>query len=216
MSLVNVINMTVLDNPSFFKNPFQFEITFECLQNLGDDLEWKVVYVGSAEDSSLDQTLEEVLVGPIPVGVNKFVLQAEAPDHTSIPENDILGVTVILVTCSFQEQEFGRIGYYVNNEYSEPFDPEVGPPKPLDITKIKRQILADKPRVTRFPIDWGDSSPPNQTADQNPTEELSNSAVIENSDMEVENSTGMTDDILGASQSLGPSVTAQSDIDMVA
>ena len=119
------------------------------------DLEWKVVYVASAEDSNLDQTLEEVLVGPVPVGVNKFVLQADAPDYKSIAENDILGVTVILITCSYKEQEFARVGYYVNNEYSDEYDPEVGPPKPLDMSKVNRQILADKPRVTRFPIDWG-------------------------------------------------------------
>ena len=37
------------------------------------DLEWKVVYVGSASDGKFDQELDSVLVGPIPVGVNKFV-----------------------------------------------------------------------------------------------------------------------------------------------
>jgi hypothetical protein len=80
MSLVNVLNMVVLDNPTAFGNPFQFEITFECLSELDDDLEWKVVYVGSAEDTTQDQTLDEVMVGPVPVGVNKFVLQADAPE----------------------------------------------------------------------------------------------------------------------------------------
>jgi len=39
------------------------------------DLEWKVLYVGSAEDVEHDQVLEEVMVGPVPVGINKFVLQ---------------------------------------------------------------------------------------------------------------------------------------------
>lgn len=36
MSLVNVTNVVVLDNPSYFDNPFQFEITFECLQDLAE------------------------------------------------------------------------------------------------------------------------------------------------------------------------------------
>jgi len=36
MSLVNVANMVVLDNPAPFGNPLQFEITFECLQALED------------------------------------------------------------------------------------------------------------------------------------------------------------------------------------
>lgn len=146
----------VLDNPAPFLSPFSFEITFECLQPLSEDLEWKVLYVGSAEDTSHDQVLDEILVGPIPVGINKFVLQADAPDVSQIPEGDVLGVTVVLVTCSYREKEFVRVGYYVNNEYAEPYDEEVGVPKPLDLSKVRRHVLAEKPRVTRFPIRWGD------------------------------------------------------------
>lgn len=41
------------------------------------DLEWKILYVGSADDFEHDQVLEEVMVGPVPVGVNKFVLQVK-------------------------------------------------------------------------------------------------------------------------------------------
>lgn len=46
------------------------------------DLEWKVIYVGSAEDTRYDQVLEEVDVGPIPIGVNKFVLTAGEKKRT--------------------------------------------------------------------------------------------------------------------------------------
>ena len=152
MSLVNVIQVTVLDNPTAFTNPFQFEITFECLQELSDDLEWKVIYVGSAEDANADQSLEEVMVGPVPIGINKFVLQAAAPDYSLIQQEDLIGVTVVLVTCSFKDQEFIRIGYYVNNEYPD-YDPE-NPPTAIEVTKLFRTILADQPRVTRFNVDW--------------------------------------------------------------
>ena len=38
MSLVNVTNVVVLDNPTQFTNPFQFEITFECLQDLNEGM----------------------------------------------------------------------------------------------------------------------------------------------------------------------------------
>ena len=69
----------------------------------------------------------------------------------------MLGVTVVLVTCSYREKEFVRVGYYVNNEYTEEYDEEVGPPKPLDLNKVRRSVLAEKPRVTRFPIQWGDN-----------------------------------------------------------
>lgn len=39
------------------------------------DLEWKLIYVGSAEDETYDQLLESVLVGPVNVGNYRFVLQ---------------------------------------------------------------------------------------------------------------------------------------------
>ena len=172
------------------------------------DLEWKVLYVGSAHDAQYDQILDEILVGPVPVGLNKFVLQADAPNvtqlvrqqqqqppnnnRTMITSDDILGVTVVLVTCSYKEREFVRIGYYVNNEYQNPFDDDIttsgndmildgptaavdhqdGPPldddesptttplRPkmaldeIDFSRVQRHILADKPRVTKFPISW--------------------------------------------------------------
>lgn len=40
-----------------------------------EDLEWKIIYVGSAEDDRYDQVLDSIMVGPIPVGINKFVFQ---------------------------------------------------------------------------------------------------------------------------------------------
>lgn len=123
-------------------------------------MEWKVVYVGSAENHSFDQILDEVIIGPVPVGTHKFLLQTDAPDPTLIPQADLLGITVILVTCSYREQEFARVGYYVRNEYI-PFDGydvevhgEVQMQSPIDVSKVHRQIVAEKPRVTRFPIQW--------------------------------------------------------------
>ena len=84
------------------------------------ELEWKLVYVGSAEDEKYDQELESVLVGPVTVGNNKFLLEARAPDHNLIPLKDLREVTVLILTGSYREREFVRIGYYVCNEYSDP------------------------------------------------------------------------------------------------
>ena len=39
------------------------------------DLEWKIIYVGSASTEEYDQVLDSVLVGPIPMGSHKFVFQ---------------------------------------------------------------------------------------------------------------------------------------------
>ena len=156
----NSYHQNVLDNPTNYRNPIQFEITFECTAELTHDIEWKVVYVGSAENSSFDQVLDEIEVGPVPIGVNKFILQTDAPDPLLIPDHDLLGITVILVTCSYRDQEFARVGYYVNNEYIpfQGYNPmehgEIDAQSPIDLNKVTRTIVADKPRVTRFPIQW--------------------------------------------------------------
>lgn len=150
------------------------------------DLEWKIIYVGSAESEEYDQVLDSVLVGPVPAGRHMFVFQvskclsgltislsnkpgnvdnisycipdlkmetltsyyyfvfplsfqADAPNTGLIPESDAVGVTVVLITCTYQGQEFIRVGYYVNNEYTDPELRENPPLKP-DYTKVMHSL----------------------------------------------------------------------------
>ncbi|CAG9830933.1 unnamed protein product [Diabrotica balteata] len=168
MAKVQLCNITVMDNPSPFLNPFQFEITFECIEELREDLEWKMIYVGSAESEDYDQTLDSVFVGPIPEGKHMFVFQADPPNVSRIPENDALGVTVVLLTCSYRSQEFIRVGYFINNEYTDP-ELKENLPSPPQFDKVTRNILASEPRVTRFKINWEETNPTenNTNSDQN-------------------------------------------------
>ncbi|KAF2481502.1 ASF1 like histone chaperone-domain-containing protein [Neohortaea acidophila] len=168
MATVSLLNVTVRNNPAPFDAPYEFEITFECLEPLQKDLEWKLTYVGSATSSEHDQELDSLLVGPIPVGVNKFVFEADPPNTARIPATEIIGVTVILLTCSYDEREFVRVGYYVNNEYMDEQLAEEPPVKPV-IEKVRRNILAEKPRVTRFAIKWdSDESAPAEFPPEQP------------------------------------------------
>ncbi|KAF2084581.1 histone deposition protein Asf1 [Saccharata proteae CBS 121410] len=175
MSVVSLLNVSVRNNPAPFLSPYEFEITFECVEQLKSDLEWKLTYVGSATSSEHDQELDSLLVGPIPVGVNKFVFEADAPKLQRIPNNEILGVTVILLTCSYDGREFVRVGYYVNNEYMDEALAAEPPAKPV-IEKVRRNILAEKPRVTRFAIKWDseDSAPAEFPPDQPEADLLDN------------------------------------------
>lgn len=100
--------------------------------------------------------------------MNKFVFEADPPNTSRIPATDILGVTVILLSCSYDDREFVRVGYYVNNEYVDQAMNEEPPAKPV-IEKIKRNILADKPRVTRFQIKWdSEESAPSEFPPEQP------------------------------------------------
>ncbi|KAI5863617.1 ASF1 like histone chaperone-domain-containing protein [Durotheca rogersii] len=177
MSVVSLLGVNILNNPAKFTDNYVFEITFECLEQLEKDLEWKLTYVGSATSDQYDQELDSLLVGPIPVGVNKFIFEADAPKTNRIPDADILGVTVVLLTCSYDGREFVRVGYYVNNEY-ETDELSADPPAKPIVEKIRRNVLADKPRVTRFAIKWDSEAsappefPPEQPeADLQPDEE---------------------------------------------
>ena len=155
MSAINIISVNVLDNPSYFQNPLQLEIQYECLYPLqhgklcvyrcsclvagrrtnimillaiGTDLEWKLIYVGSPESEKYDQVLDSVLVGPVAPGSYRFVfqvrgtssvavsaswqllsplgfaVQADPPNPRQLPQDDIVGVTVMLLTCSYNQQ----------------------------------------------------------------------------------------------------------------
>ncbi|KAK0069495.1 histone chaperone asf1b-B [Biomphalaria pfeifferi] len=156
MALVNILDVTVLNNPTSFLKPFQFEITFECLEDLPEDLEWRIIYVGSAESMEHDQVLDTILVGPVPGGKHMFVFEADPPDVKKIPVDDIMGVTVVLLTCSYRGKEFIRVGYYVNNEYDDP-ELKENPPTEIQYNKLTRNILSSEVRVTRFTIPWHDS-----------------------------------------------------------
>lgn len=95
-----------------------------------------------------------------------------------------------MVTCFYRNQEFIRIGYYVNNELCDenvsaasnmtsktdddnmevdedhmelaPDEDSNSRPvelsKNADVAKIRRNILAAKPRVTRYIINWDDDA----------------------------------------------------------
>lgn len=55
-----------------------FEISSRmCYNNDGGvaDLEWKMIYVGSAESEEFDQVLDTIYVGPIPEGRHMFIFQ---------------------------------------------------------------------------------------------------------------------------------------------
>eukprot|EP00005_Dracoamoeba_jomungandri_P005857 CAMPEP_0174260360 /NCGR_PEP_ID=MMETSP0439-20130205/9663_1 /TAXON_ID=0 /ORGANISM="Stereomyxa ramosa, Strain Chinc5" /LENGTH=171 /DNA_ID=CAMNT_0015344587 /DNA_START=6 /DNA_END=521 /DNA_ORIENTATION=- len=160
MACIQLTNVGVLDNPSTFNDPFSFEISFECISELSDDLEFKLVYVGSASGPEHDQELESVQVGPIGMGIHKFIFKAPPPNPEKIPQSDFLGVTVILLSAYYQAQEFVRVGFYVTHEYDGKTELSEEELKSMDISKITRNILDSKPRVTNFDIAWGVSPAP--------------------------------------------------------
>lgn len=153
MAAISLTSVSPPEGTCPFEAPFAFGIEYECLYALKEDLEWKMIYVGSAESDVNDQVLDSVLVGPVLAGNYKFIFEGNAPNPSKIPADDLIGVTVVLLTCSYKGKEFIRIGYYVNVDYIDEQLLENPPDTPL-LTSLFRSVMTDHPRVTRFPVDF--------------------------------------------------------------
>ncbi|KAG6836967.1 hypothetical protein H0H93_000359 [Arthromyces matolae] len=173
------INVEFINNPARFLDPYRFRVTFECIAALNDDLEWRLIYVSSPGNEHLDQELDDCLVGPVPIGINSFEFEGLSPDPSKIPEDDVLGVAALILTASYKEQEFVRVGYYQNTEYDNDAMKET-PPQRIDFDRLVRDINL-RPRVTRFQIKW-DVQP--QTAERAAAGAATSAAVPSANDLD--------------------------------
>ncbi|KAI0697803.1 ASF1 like histone chaperone-domain-containing protein [Cytidiella melzeri] len=186
MSIVTIRNVEFLNNPARFLDPYNFRVTFECIAPLPEDLEWRLIYVSSPGNEELDQELDDCLVGPVPVGVNSFEFEGSAPLPSKIPPEDVLGVAALILTGSYKDQEFVRVGYYQNTEYDNE-EMKESPPTPVVFDRLVRDINT-KPRVTRFQIKW-DVSPENATGGTVSAGAATSAAVPSANDLYVDDST---------------------------
>lgn len=61
------------------------------------------------------------------------------------------------------------------------------PPPEVDLSKVMRNILAEKPRVTRFPIPWDQPDPPATTTEtENNTNNNNNNVAMEEESLPME------------------------------
>ena len=65
------------------------------------DLEWKIIYVGSADNVDHDQVLDSVLVGPVPIGKHRFVFLVNMVFLFFIPLGPINKLTKEIVSTAF-------------------------------------------------------------------------------------------------------------------
>ena len=194
MASINILNIIPKNTTSKFTDPFSFEIIFEVLSNLKKEIEWKMIYIGSAEDKKYDQILETIEIdGPFHLGSMKFEFTGEAPDISKIPESEVLGVTAIILCCSYNNQEFFRCGYYLNNIYDNE-EMNINPPEKVDKDRIIRSLLADKPRITRFDIDWDNENVDN-VINENKTE--NENFMFKDGNMDIQQFNLMKDDKAG-------------------
>ena len=191
MASINILNIIPKNITCKFTEPFSFEVIFEVLSELKKEMEWKMIYIGSAEDKKYDQVLETIEIdGPFHLGSMKFEFIGEAPDINQIPETEVLGVTAIILCCSYNNQEFFRCGYYLNNIYDNE-EMNLNPPEKVDKSHIIRSLLADKPRITRFDIDW-DNEAVNKNCGQE--KDINENYMFKDGKMDIQKFNSLQDD----------------------
>ena len=62
----------------------------------------RIIYRGFALIIMPFMLIRDFQVGPVPEGRHKFVFTADPPNPQKIPISDVVGVTVILLTCSYR------------------------------------------------------------------------------------------------------------------
>lgn len=181
MSKINVLNIIPDSRIVKSTDGFRFEIIFEVLEPLKEVIEWKLIYIGSSQDKRFDQELESIEIGPLQMGSMKFEFDSEGPDMSKVPEEERVGVTAILLLCTYKSQEFFRCGYYINNIYDCEELIENPPEKPL-VSRLQRIIQADQPRITIFNIDWdeGEVKPLDNIQEEKDGESLSSFTPVLN------------------------------------
>ena len=153
MSSVNVLNIVPKNPITKFTDQFSFNILIEVLAELKKEIEWKMVYITS-ENQNYDQILNDIEIDPPnQLGQMKFVFEGDAPDISKIPENDVIGVAAILLCCSYNGKEFFRCGYYLNITYDNE-EMNINMPEKINVEHLVRNMLADKPRIVKYEIDW--------------------------------------------------------------
>lgn len=146
MELLQITNIMVEENPSPFLAPFKFKISMKSSEPIQEEIEWQIIYVGCASDDKYDQILDKFTMGPFDQACEfDFQIQTQAPNHTLQPsKNDILGITALILACSYSKYEFFRCGYYVYNSYTDQnlIDNDT-PDAPVLIDKVEKNVFAD-------------------------------------------------------------------------
>ena len=68
MSAILITNILIKNPKDYFTEEIQMQFDLEVLQTLSREFDFRVVYIGSPDDSKKDQVLELITIKPLPIG----------------------------------------------------------------------------------------------------------------------------------------------------
>jgi histone chaperone ASF1 len=157
--MLRITNILLSDKSEPFLSPINLEIFYETFSTLQLPVTFKIIYIGSIESSQYDQILLSLEKPITHIGEEKLSLMAVSPNPDLIPTlEDLLGMSALMVSCSYNNQEFFRCSYYVRNDYISEIDVNQIQQKNLICQNVFRCFFTAKPKIIINDIDWNDYS----------------------------------------------------------
>lgn len=152
--IVQLLEVELLgDNPGSYCTPLKWRVRVESSDNLQEPISISFVWVGSCTSSDYDQLLDTFDIGPLCKGLTEFELECDFPNPEEVPQDELVGLTILIISFQFKQQEFLRVAYYTQVAYLDVSLNE-HPPIPIKKECLGRFITMPQPVVTATPINW--------------------------------------------------------------
>lgn len=101
MGYFNITNVLFSSSVQKINEDFSLKIQFECLREIKQEVEWKVVYVADSDNKSFDQELDSIYMGSLNFGSSEFDWNVPKPDYSKIPNAmEIFDSTLLMLIVS--------------------------------------------------------------------------------------------------------------------
>ena len=120
MSKIRITNILIPSVKENFEDNIKIKIDFDAYDILPNTLDWKIIYVGSANSCDYDQVLESFSFPVEQVGNCSFGVSVSPPNPKLIPSlEDLLGATLLMISVVYNGEEFFRCSYFVYNNFED-------------------------------------------------------------------------------------------------
>jgi histone chaperone ASF1 len=140
-------------NPAPFGNAMEWQLTVEATDALPDPIDVVFSWVADVSDPSKDVELDELEVGPFPVGRHTVTLECDAPELDQLDLDHVLDETCMSVVLKYRDQQFVHVGWPVRVKWADPKHEEEMPDE-VKTELLLREVIG-KRHTSSSDIDWG-------------------------------------------------------------
>ena len=116
MGYFNITNVQFASSSQKINDNFLLKIQFECLREIKQEIEWKVVYVADSDNKSFDQELDSIYMDSLNYGSSEFDWNVSKPDYSKIPNAmEIFDSTLLMLIVSINKYVVFIFGNWIND-----------------------------------------------------------------------------------------------------